>query len=109
MRYTVKLTDDAAQDLAELYDFVAEHDSLKSAERLLDNIEQTIESLALFPERGSVPKELLTLGIREYRQTFFKPYRLIYRTVGEIVYVQLIADGRRDTVSLLARRMLGFR
>jgi toxin ParE1/3/4 len=59
------------------------------------------------PERGSYPKELLALGIKEYRQTFFKPYRAIYRIVGRRVYVYLIADGRRDMQSLLARRLLG--
>jgi len=58
-------------------------------------------------ERGSHPKELLVLGIREYRQTFFKPYRLIYRIVGQRVHVYLIVDGRRDMQGLLARRLLG--
>lgn len=36
-----------------------------------------------------------------------KPYRLIYRIVGEAIVVYLIADGRRDMQSLLARRLLG--
>ena len=65
-----------------------------------------MESLAAFPERGARPKELLSLGIRDYRQTFFKPYRVIYRVVGEHVYVYLIVDGRRDMQTLLARRLL---
>ena len=47
------------------------------------------------------------MGIREYRQTHFKPYRLIYRVIGERVYVYVIADSRRDMQSLLARRLLG--
>jgi toxin ParE1/3/4 len=66
-----------------------------------------VESLATLPERGSHPKELLALGVRDYRQTFFKPYRVIYRVVGQRVYVYLIADGRRDMQTLLARRLLG--
>lgn len=57
------------------------------------------------PERGSRPKELLALGIREYRQVFFKPYRAIYRVIGRRVYVYLVADGRRDMQTLLARRL----
>lgn len=52
-------------------------------------------------------KELLALGIREYRQTHFKPYRLIYRVSGKQVIIYLIADGRRDMQTLLMRRMLG--
>ena len=51
-------------------------------------------------------KELLTLGIREYRQIFFKPYRIIYRVMEKNVYVLLIVDGRRDMQSLLQRRLL---
>jgi toxin ParE1/3/4 len=60
-----------------------------------------------FPERGSYPKELVSLGIKEYRQTFFKPYRVIYRATGSQVIIYLIADGRRDMQSVLARRLLG--
>jgi toxin ParE1/3/4 len=59
------------------------------------------------PARGSYPRELLDLGIKEYRQVFFKPYRLIYRVVARDVVVFVIADGRRDMQSLLARRLLG--
>ena len=57
--------------------------------------------------RGSYPKELAGLGIKEYRQTFFKPYRVIYRVTDNKVIIYLIADGRRDMQSLLARRLLG--
>ena len=42
-------------------------------------------SLADSPHRGSYPKELLDLGIREYREVFFKPYRLIYREIEDDV------------------------
>ncbi len=67
---------------------------------------KAVEGLASFPERGSYPKELLALGVKEYRQVFFKPYRMIYRVVDKRVYVYVIADGRRDMQSLLARRLL---
>jgi toxin ParE1/3/4 len=58
------------------------------------------------PERGAYPKELLALGIRDYREIFFKPYRILYRVLDKNVYVLLIADGRRDMQSLLQRRLL---
>ena len=62
------------------------------------------------PERGAWTKELLALGIREYRETYFKPYRVIYRVsqsdTRPMVYVYLIVDGRRDLQALLQRRML---
>jgi toxin ParE1/3/4 len=68
---------------------------------------EAVEGLARFPERGSCPKELVALGIKEYRQTQFKPYRLICRLMARQVVIYLIVDGRRDMQSLLANRLLG--
>jgi toxin ParE1/3/4 len=48
----------------------------------LEQIEKAFSGLAESPERGVCPKELLSLGIREYREIFFKPYRIIYRVMG---------------------------
>ena len=107
MRFDVLLTEHAERDLEELHDYIAGHDTPGNAARVLDRIDKALHSLSTFPERGSHPTELLALGIREYRQTFFKPYRLIYRIVERRVYVYLIVDGRRDMQTLLARRMFG--
>ncbi len=106
-RYEVLLTQGAAQDLESIYDHIAAFDSPANADHVLDRILEVAQRLATFPERGSHPGELLVLGIRDYRQTAFKPYRVIYRVIGEKVYISLIADGRRDIQSLLARRLLG--
>ncbi len=107
MRIGVFLTEDAARDLEELHAYVAAHDSPAKADHVLERVEDVIERLASFPQRGSYPRELLALGIREYRQVFFKPCTVIYRVIGKRVYVYLIADGRWDMQSQLARRLLG--
>jgi toxin ParE1/3/4 len=104
--YQVLLTKGAEQDLREIYDYISEFDSPANADHVLDQLLAASEKLARLPERGSYPKELLDLGIKEYRQTFFKPYRLIYRVLGKNVIVYLIMDGRRDVQSLLSRRLL---
>ncbi len=106
MRFEVLLTEDAARDLEELYGYINEHDDPARAVYVLEHLEAAIEGLSTNPARGSCPKELLALGIREYRQTFFKPYRMIYRVAGRRIYVYLIADGRRDMQTLLVRRLL---
>ena len=107
MAFQVLLTQDAARDLDEIYDYVAEHDAVSKADYVLGRLEKTIDGLARFPNRGPHPAELLELGMREYREVFFKPYRVIYRVVASRVYVYLIVDGRRDMHTLLLRRILG--
>jgi toxin ParE1/3/4 len=106
MALPVLLTDDAAHDLDELYGHIARHDAPENADYVLGQIEKAFASLSESPERGAYPKELLALGIREYREIFFKPYRIIYRVIDGSVYVLLIADGRRDMQTLLQRRLL---
>lgn len=106
-RFDVLLTKGAEQDLEAIHDHISEFDCVANANHVLDELMAVVESLSTFPERGSHPKELIGLGIREYRQTFFKPYRVIYRVAGSQVIIYLIADGRRDMQSVLARRLLG--
>ena len=107
MRYEVLITQGAERDLEEIYDHIAEFDSPEKAEYVLSRLLEVAERLATFPDRGPHPKELQALGIREYRHTYFKPYRLIYRVTGKQVFIYLIADGRREMQSLLAGRLLG--
>jgi len=107
MPFAVLLTDDAARDLDEIYNYIALHDAPQKADSVLEQIEKAFSRLSESPERGACPKELLPLGIREYREVFFKPYRIIYRVMDENVYVLLIVDGRRDMQLLLLRRLLG--
>lgn len=107
MTYEVVLTKDAERDLEDVYRCLAEHDSPLNADHVLERLLQATEALRTFPDRGSWPRELRSLGNSEYRQTFLKPYRLIYRIHAQYVVVYVIADGRRDMQSLLARRLLG--
>ncbi|MDZ7669472.1 MAG: type II toxin-antitoxin system RelE/ParE family toxin [Gammaproteobacteria bacterium] len=106
MSHSVSLTDDAAADLEELIEYIGAHDSAASADRVLDQIEKALSSLSRNPERGAYPGELSAIGVREYREVYFKPYRIIYRVIGNEVLVLLIADGRRDMQSSLERRLI---
>jgi toxin ParE1/3/4 len=107
IKFEVLLTAGAEQDLEAIYDYICEFDCSTNADHVLDQLMQVVDSLSRFPERGSYPKELVSLGIKEYRQTAFKPYRMIYRVLGKQVLIYLIADGRRDMQSLLSLRLLG--
>ena len=106
MSFSVLLTDDAAHDLEDLCDYIDLHDVPGKADYVLEQLERAFNSLSEKPHRGAYPKELLSIGVREYREIFFKPYRIIYRVMDNNVYVLLIADGRRDMQTLLQRRLL---
>ncbi len=102
----VLFTAGAERDLQELYDFVAAQDSVAQAERLLDRIEALVTDRATSPDRGAHPQKLSALGIRDYRQVFLKPYRVIYRCLGPKIIIYLVVDGCRDMTTLLTRRLL---
>ena len=106
MCFLVQLTGDAARDLEEICDYIDRHDSPGRADHVLRRIEKAFSSLSEHPHRGSYPKELLDIGIREYREIFSKPYRIIYRVTEDNVYVLVITDGRRNMRGLLERRLL---
>jgi len=107
MLYEVSLTKDAERDLEEIYVYIAEHDSRASADHVLNRLVKATEALTTSPDRGAYVNELRSVGISEYRQVVFKPYRLIYRVHSKRVIIYVITDGRRDMGSLLTRRLLG--
>ena len=92
--------------LEAICDYIERHDAPGRADDVLNQIDRALQSLSEHPRRGNYPKELLDLGIREHRELFFRPYRIIYRVMESNVYVLVIADGRRDMQSLLQRRLL---
>lgn len=106
MIFEVRLSPDALADLADIYDWIETNDGPIRAAHVQDRIVAAIAALARHPDRGAYPKELIALGVRDFRQTYFKPYRIVYKVEGNSVDVYLVADGRRDMQTLLAQRLL---
>ncbi len=102
----IVLSEPALADLLDINDYYLVEVSEQVAGKIIDSLEAAVNNLAEFPERGSVPKELLALGIRQYRQVIEQPYRIIYEIVVDKVVVHAILDGRRDMQSLLMQRIL---
>jgi toxin ParE1/3/4 len=107
MTYSMRITSAAVRDLEEIHDWIAEHDSLENANYVLDRLSETAESILALPHRGSRPKELPQGMETEYRQVFFKPYRVIYEIRRDEIVIHVIADGRRNLQMLLMRRLTG--
>ena len=107
MKYEVRIDNVASGDLYAIYRYVAINDSPVKAEHLLDNIQKAITSLETMPARGSCPPELQRWGIFDFREVFFKPYRIIYEIKGKTVFIHAVLDGRRNCEDLLQQRLLG--
>ena len=106
MRYNIYLISDAEDDLLELFEYVEKHDSPEKAVQLLDKIESTCRSLSELAHRGHTPPELERIGVFEFQEIHFKPYRIIYQIIDKAVYIHCILDGRRDLQELLQQRLL---
>ncbi len=104
--YDVAFTQVAERDLENIYSYIAEHDSVERSNVVVSELTRVCASLAEFPERGNIPAELRALGIAEFREVHYKPYRLIYTVNDGRVVIYCILDGRRDMQSLLEQRLL---
>jgi len=104
--FKVFVIEDAERDLSDIYTYIARNDSVDSAEYVFDSIRDTILSLSTFPSRGHVPPELERVGIFEYLEIHFKPYRVIYQVRDNEIYVHCVLDGRRSLQELLQERLI---
>lgn len=106
MKYTVQILAEAEEDLFQIYQYVASHDSPGKAENLYQELKKTILSLDCQPTRGHVPPELERLDVREFLEIHYKPYRIIYQIIELDVFVHCVFDGRRQLDDLLRERLL---
>jgi len=106
MMFRVALVEAAEWDIYDIHQFIELNDSPERADMMLDGLERAIAGLAEMPERGHFPPELERIGIREYREIHFKPYRIVYAIDGDSVIVHCVLDGIRDLQALLHQRIL---
>lgn len=106
MKYKVIIDPQAKLDLKEIFVYVATNDSIRSANKLLDALEETCFKLEKLPERGHIPPELRQTGIKSYLEIHYKPYRIIYEVEKNTIYIHAVLDGRRNIQEILGNRIL---
>jgi toxin ParE1/3/4 len=106
MKYKVIIDPRAKLDLKEIFIYVALNDSIQSANKLLDALEETCFKLEKYPERGRIPPELRPTGIKNYIEIHYKPYRIIYEIEKDLIYIHCVIDGRRNIQEILSNRLL---
>ena len=102
----VFLTSDAEEDLEDLVNYIETHDSSERADHVYARIKKSILTLRSSPNRGRVVPELKQVGLSEYREIFYKPFRILYFTLPRKVIVFAVFDGRRDLDDVLQQRLL---
>lgn len=105
MKYKVRIDPQAKQDLKEIFIYIAMNDGIEIANKILDGLENTYYKLEEYPQRGHIPPELLTTGIKKYLEIHYKPYRIIYEIENNLVYVHVVLDGRRNIKEILSDRL----
>lgn len=106
MKYTVFTTESADLDLLDIHLYIELNDSPERADNVLDGIEDKISGLSNMPEKGHHPPELARIGVNNFREIHYKPYRIIYSIEGSSVIVNCVLDGRRDMQTLLHQRLV---
>ena len=103
--YTVNVNKTAKNDLKEIVKYISKGNPMNALD-VLKRIEDLINSLNHFPEKGGYVPELLNNNIKDYRQLIEYPWRIIYRIDKNTVYVLLIIDSRRNTQDILIERLM---
>ena len=103
--YDVNVNKTAKNDIREIIKFISKNNPI-NALNVLKRIQDRIDSLYKFPERGGYVQELLKYKIKDYRQLTESPWRIIYRIDGNIVNVIMVIDSRRNTQDILVEKLL---
>jgi toxin ParE1/3/4 len=106
MKYDVQITKSAIEDLYQIYQYVADNDSVANADNLYEKLEARCFSLEKFPDRGNLLKEFQFLSITQFREIHVKPYRIIYEKIDRAVHIHCILDGRRNLQESLLERLI---
>jgi addiction module RelE/StbE family toxin len=104
--FTVNVNKTAKNDLREIIRYISKNNPMNVL-NMLKRIQDRINSLDHFPERGGYVPELLKQNIKDYRQLIESPWRIIYKIDKNIVNVLLLIDSRRNTRDILVERLIG--
>jgi len=105
-KYDVVIDVDAENDIFDIYTYIAINDSVEKADRIYAALRKTCNKLKTLPLRGHIPTELFDIGVIEFRELHYKPYRIFYSIESSKVYIHCVLDGRRDIQTILQERLL---
>lgn len=96
----------AEDDLGELRRYVHHRFGAKVWKQTLKTVRAAVARIAAHPDAGAVPDELAPLGLGQFRQAMAGANRVVYERRGDMAYVHLVCDARRDLKAVLMRRLM---
>ncbi len=106
MKYKVNVVKSAEDDLLEIYKYIYFNDCEENADKFYAKLIEKISSLQEFPKRGRILSELKLLGVEDFLEITYKPFRIIYQILEKVNFVHCVLDGRRDMQKLLQERLV---
>ena len=100
------LLDEAQADIRELRRYVTRIFGNAAWQETYADLRAAIRSTVAFPLSGLIPPELAELGLSQYRQALSGMNRIIYEVQGDMLYIHIVCDTRKDLRALLTRRLL---
>jgi plasmid stabilization system protein ParE len=95
-----ELAPEALDDLQSVWDFIAA-DNPAAADRVIDELFETFEQLAAWPEIGHLRPDLTPRQVRFWP---VRSYLIVYRSNNDRVQIVAILHGFRDVPSTLQTR-----
>lgn len=99
MTRAVRVLRRAERDLQEVYDYLA-REAPGIADRVVDEVLDAFDSLAMFAERGARPRDPF-LRARGYRFLVRDPYLIFYKVTKRTVRVYRVIHGKTAYRNLL--------
>jgi len=93
--FSVIVSKSAKNDIREIVKFISKNNPM-NALNVLNKINERINSLKNFPEKGNFVPELLRHNIKDYRQLIETPWKIIYKIENEIVNVIMGTSKNQD-------------
>ena len=104
-KYKVYWSKEAVIDLEEIVDYVSK-DRISAAKNIYETIKKRCSRLDTYPETYRKVPELQEIGIQNYREIIFPPYRIVYKLTETSIYIIAVLDGRRDFETFILNRLL---
>ena len=101
MKCKLHYSDDALQDLDEIWEYITtELCNPSSAEKAVHQIMDKVEQLEKYPQMGALLSTIVSM-INEYRFLVSGNYLIFYRVEENDVYIDRILYARRDYLRVL--------